>query len=94
MAPPHIGQEGTTSHGDGGLVSMRRTIPKASRGYEGSWRGCRPRMRATSHALGGTVTLLWQSTHTKTLVVGRSYTSSILPRQTGQIGIGMPWLGG
>jgi hypothetical protein len=94
MAPPHIGQEGTTSHGDGGLVSMRRTIPKDGRGYEGSSGRGRPRMRATSHALGGTVTPLWQSTQTKTLVVGRSYTSSILPRQTGQIGIGLPKVGG
>lgn len=46
-----------------------------------------------SQALGGTVTLEWQSTQTNTLVVGRSYTSSIVPRHTGQMGIGLPWLG-
>ena len=92
MAPPHIGQEGTTSHGGGGLVCMRRTIPKHGRGYEGSSIG-RPARRATSHALGGTVTLVWQSTHTNTWVVGRSYTSSI-PRHSGQIGIGLPAGGG
>ena len=40
-----------------------------------------------SHALSGTEMPVKQSTQTQTSTVGRSYTSFILPRHTGQLGI-------
>ena len=48
-APPHIGREGTTSHGEGALASMRWTMPKLARGYARSSSFTRPSCRATSH---------------------------------------------
>ena len=61
-----------TSHGVGRWRPCARTIPKRGHGYEESSSFSMPRWRATAHALGGTVIPLWQSTQTKTVVVGRS----------------------
>ena len=54
MAPPHIGQKGTTRQGDGGPISMRRTIPEPAHDYEGPSSFSRHLRRAIANALSGT----------------------------------------